>query len=117
MAKPLPPASEAGFEAAGQIVDEFSSDLLAEAGRIARRKDADEASARHVQAAADYLYSSATARSQQALVALGGLLAGGGAGAMTDFLVEDKINGVYVGICAAVLVFGIIFMMIGLFRR
>jgi len=90
---------------------------MEEAGRIALRHDADEASRDHVRSAAEHLYRSGGGRRQQVLASLGGTLAGIGGSAMVNFLQTSRPNSTAVGVSAAVLVGGVIAATIGLVRR
>jgi hypothetical protein len=113
----LPPASQLGFSKAIEVTDQFSADLLAEAGRIASRYGAEEASADHVRSAAEHLYRSGSSRRQQVLASIGGTLAGGGGSAMVGFLTANKPNSVAVGLSATVMVAGVIGATVGLVKR
>ena len=113
----LPAASPRGFDAAARETNQFAADLLDEAGRIARRYGAEEASPDHVRSAAEHLYRSGGSRRQQVLASLGGTLAGIGGSAMVGFLQVNPPNSTAVGLSAAVMVAGVIGATVGLVRR
>lgn len=113
----LPPASQRGFAAAELETNQFATDLMAEAGPIARRYGAEEASPDHVRSAAEYLYRSGGSRREQVLASLGGTLAGIGGSAMVGFLQVNPPNSTAVGLSAAVMVAGVIGATVGLVKR
>lgn len=111
-----PPFSEAGLDEAEEYVRVFVSELRDEAGRVARRVGAEEASPDHVRRAAEHLYMNRPARWSQGAVALGGLLAGAGLSGVVSAFLTDPIS-VAVAIGSIVLtVIGSVMMTAGLLR-
>lgn len=115
---PLPPPSEPeGREEAERQVQQFVDELLAEAARIARRRDADEASSTHVRNAAANLYAGSGGRIAAGMSSLGGLVAGAGSSAMVSFLLAEKIDPLAVGISGGALAIGVGLLVAGILRR
>lgn len=113
----LPVASQKGFEKAKQVVDVFASDLLDEAGRIAKRFDAEEASAEHVRSAAEHLYRSGGNWRSQVLSTAGGVITGLAGSAMFSYLVAESPNTSAIAISAVTTVLAAIATTVGLMRR
>ena len=113
----LPPASQDGLTTAAQLASEFSSELLDEAGRIAKRVGAQEASPAHVRAAAAHLYQSGRSLNAQVLSTAGGVIAGGASSAMFSYLVADKPNISAIAVSAVVTLIGAVATTAGLMRR
>lgn len=72
------PISAAGLSEAEDQIRTFVDDLAAEAGRIAYRVGAEEASVPHVQRAAAHLYGSSRRRRNDVLTSVGGVVSGAG---------------------------------------
>jgi hypothetical protein len=80
--------------------------LIKEAGRIADRYGAEEASAVHVDQAANHLYRRSVSRRREATGALGGLFAGLGASTLVTFLLEEQTHIAGIGVSAVALAVG-----------
>jgi hypothetical protein len=116
----IPAASDKGFAEAQAIVGEFSEELLQEAGRIARRYAAEQASPEHVKAAAKQLYTAHVSKWAQLLTNLGSIIIGVAASAFVSFLVDDAENDVGLAVSLAAFGVGVAMTAVGLaiiFRR
>jgi hypothetical protein len=96
------PATESGFNEARALAHRFAAYLLAEAGRIADRNDAERASAQHVRRAAAHLYQGSGSRRQQAMNTSGDILVGLGGSGVIGFLQSlcpgrERVSGEFVG--------------------
>lgn len=113
----LPAASRRGFDAADRISQDFSAELLTEAGRIAKRYGAEQASPDHVRAAAEHLYRSGASHVQQAIGSAGGLVAGISGGVFFNFLQAAEPSKLGLGLSAAVTVIGASGVVVSFIRR
>jgi hypothetical protein len=114
MTADVPPPSDEGLARAELVVNEFADELLAEAGRLASRRKADQASAAHVDEAASWLYSRTVRRTRQALGTAGGVTAGIGGSSMVSFLAASDPNVTLIAGSAAVMGIGIAALVYGL---
>ena len=111
------PMSKEGLDLAADEVIRFTSELAAEASRVAARNDAEQASAAHVRRAARHLYSSGSSRAAQALNSVGGLLAGAAASTLVTFLLVRPVHAVGSVISVGALVAGAVMLTMGLTRK
>lgn len=89
--------SDDGFREAKEQVRAFVSDLLQEASLVARRGDAEAASAAHVRRAAGHIYTNRRRRKNEVLTSVGGLLGGAGlSGAVGAGLAQPVVGWVVV---------------------
>lgn len=109
--------SPAGRERVTKLSEDFAEDVTVIAGRIAYRLMADEASADHVDTAAEQIYQGVTSRREEAQIALGGVVSGLAGGAFIAYTQAATINGTAVVASVVALVGGIVVMLIGLRRR
>lgn len=115
--KEIPPPTDHALKEAIEIVNEFSRELLDEAGRIAARSGAEQSHPEHMREAAQHLYRGYSTRKQQALLAAGGVIAGIGGGAVVSFLQDSTPNTAYIGASTIVMVVGVIMTTLGIGHR
>lgn len=96
----LPPPSPAGYGESQSHVQEFANDLLDEAGKLADRYGAEQASPIHVREAASRLYRRQTSRRNQIIGSIGGLVAGTGASTLASLMITSEPNNIAIGVCA-----------------
>lgn len=102
----LPEPSSAGYAESQLRVQEFADDLMDEAGKLADRYGAEQASPTHVREAASRLYRRQTSRRNQTIGSIGGLAAGTGASTLASLMITSEPNNFAVMTCALLTAIG-----------